>query len=587
MENANKLTNLDKILLKLVFQVDQGSQQQKEVKQQIHIYSATIAKKKQQIDELHVKSSQLDDEINRMQRMSLHIMENFKVWKPTCLLLTQHGEHFEKQLLEQHASTIRDKQIYQDYLKQYRKILQQHQSQYSEFSHAKEYLKKKVAFEEIRHRVLNCTEQMQQKTQFLADLLEPSSFGSLNEWALEIATIKIDTDNTLRQITTLRKKKASVDQYERRENATQFRDPESFKEISELQSDLLHFSNLPNIVTPNEQEQRIHQQNEYQIITNTAQNTEQAQSQRHGTVGLKSTVSLKLSKLVRQQSQTETESGKHKNLQANNVLVTQSNSIQKESERNLESSGKQQPKNFQMALATKKPGQTQYCPFVSKDQEDSAQWLENNSIMSVNSDDITVRTMDASQSKACIHTDSLHKSQAQVVLKSRNGDPEETTNDTPWIFPRTPEHIEPGEKEFEMNSNLPHENIQSKSPSFCFLNMSTPKSTEFNLFGRTAFDLTNTPEQMADNLSANQLEFSSLFFKKTPEKDYSPNRTSEGQSSQKDIGMESPSNEQPFTFSFQSDRPSNNFANSKDEFSFGFSFGQDQRSSQPGLFKFF
>ncbi|XP_072351051.1 protein SIX6OS1-like [Scyliorhinus torazame] len=142
-------------------------------------------------------------------------------WKPTCLLLTQHGEHFEKQLLEQHTSTIRDKQIYQDYLKQYRKILQQHQSQYSEFPHAKEYFKRKVAFEVIRRRVLNCTEQMQQKTQFLADLLEPSSFGSLNEWALEIATLKIDTDNTLRQITTLIKEKASVDQYERRENAAQ------------------------------------------------------------------------------------------------------------------------------------------------------------------------------------------------------------------------------------------------------------------------------------------------------------------------------------------------------------------------------
>ncbi|GCB61106.1 hypothetical protein scyTo_0006989 [Scyliorhinus torazame] len=92
---------------------------------------------------------------------------------------------------------------------------------------------------------------------------------------------------------------------------------------------------------------------------------------------------------------------------------------------------------------------------------------------------------------------------------------------------------------------------------------------------------------MADNLPANQFEFSSLFFKKTPEKDYSSNITSEDQSSQKDIGMESPSNEQPFAFSFQSDRNSNNFGNSKDEFSFGFSFGQDQRSSQPGLFKFF
>uniref|UniRef100_UPI00398E9CA3 protein SIX6OS1-like isoform X2 n=1 Tax=Pristiophorus japonicus TaxID=55135 RepID=UPI00398E9CA3 len=584
MENTNKLTHLDKILLKLVFQVDQGSQQQKEVKQQIHIYSANIIKKRQDIDELHGKSSQLDDEINRMQKISAHITENFKVWKPTCLLLAQHEEHFEKKLLEQHASTIGDKQMYQDYLQQYRKILLHHQSQYSEFPQAKEYLKKKVALEEIRCRVLNCTEQMKQKTQLLADLLETPPFGSLHEWALEIATLKIDTENILRQITAFTKEKASEDQYERQGNAAQFGDCESFEEISELQTDRLHFSNLPNIVTPKEQEQSIYQQHEYHITLNTV-STEQAQSQRHATVGQKSTLSLKPFKLAWQQSQTETESGKHKNLQANNVLVTQLNSIQKECERIPELSGLQQQKNFQMALATKNQGQTQYCPFVPKDQKDTVQWFENNPTMSVKSDDATVRKLVASQSKPCVVTDSLYKSQAQIGLKSMSGDPKETTDDTPQMFPRTPEQVEAGQKEFEMNSNLSLEETPSKSPGFCFLNTSTPKSTEFNLFGRTAFD---TPEQVTDNqMSDNQFEFSTLFFKKTPEKGYSTNITNNHQSSQKDIGIESPSTEQPFTFSFQSDLPPNNFGNSKDEFSFGFSFGQDQRSSQPGLFKLF
>uniref|UniRef100_UPI00398E4440 protein SIX6OS1-like isoform X4 n=1 Tax=Pristiophorus japonicus TaxID=55135 RepID=UPI00398E4440 len=477
MENTNKLTHLDKILLKLVFQVDQGSQQQKEVKQQIHIYSANIIKKRQDIDELHGKSSQLDDEINRMQKISAHITENFKVWKPTCLLLAQHEEHFEKKLLEQHASTIGD---------------------------------------------------------------------------------------------------------------------------------------------------NIYQQHEYHITLNTV-STEQAQSQRHATVGQKSTLSLKPFKLAWQQSQTETESGKHKNLQANNVLVTQLNSIQKECEetedniqapvmefcvtsvqnhekslskiaaaapqdtqasiRIPELSGLQQQKNFQMALATKNQGQTQYCPFVPKDQKDTVQWFENNPTMSVKSDDATVRKLVASQSKPCVVTDSLYKSQAQIGLKSMSGDPKETTDDTPQMFPRTPEQVEAGQKEFEMNSNLSLEETPSKSPGFCFLNTSTPKSTEFNLFGRTAFD---TPEQVTDNqMSDNQFEFSTLFFKKTPEKGYSTNITNNHQSSQKDIGIESPSTEQPFTFSFQSDLPPNNFGNSKDEFSFGFSFGQDQRSSQPGLFKLF
>lgn len=61
--------------------------------------------------------------------------------------------------------------MYQDYIKQYRDILQQHQSQYSEFPQAKEFLKKKVELEEIRCRVLDCTEQMKQKTELLAELL--------------------------------------------------------------------------------------------------------------------------------------------------------------------------------------------------------------------------------------------------------------------------------------------------------------------------------------------------------------------------------------------------------------------------------
>ncbi|XP_043553191.1 protein SIX6OS1-like isoform X2 [Chiloscyllium plagiosum] len=252
-----------------------------------------------------------------------------------------------------------------------------------------------------------------------------------------------------------------------------------------------------------------------------------------------------------------------------------------------ESSGIQQLKKFQMSLTTKNPGQPQYCPFVSNDQEDGVQWLENNHTISVNSDDVTVRKIDASPSNACVFTDSLYKSQALIGLKSMNSDLEKTINDTP-VFPRTPEQVELGQKEFGMNSNLSIGKTASKSPGFCFLNTSTPKSTEFNLFGKTAFDLSNTPEQMTDNqMSANQFEFSSLFFKKTPEKGNSANITSNLLSSQKDIGMDSPSNGQPFTFSFQSDMSSNNFGNSKDEFSFGFSFGQDQKSSQPGLFKFF
>ncbi|GCC24807.1 hypothetical protein chiPu_0003209 [Chiloscyllium punctatum] len=88
-------------------------------------------------------------------------------------------------------------------------------------------------------------------------------------------------------------------------------------------------------------------------------------------------------------------------------------------------------------------------------------------------------------------------------------------------------------------------------------------------------------------MGSRALRYVAVPFGQGPEKGHSSNITSNLLSSQKDVGMDSPSNGQPFTFSFQSDMSSNNFGNSKDEFSFGFSFGQDQKSSQPGLFKFF
>ncbi|XP_069772390.1 protein SIX6OS1-like isoform X2 [Narcine bancroftii] len=616
MDNSNKLINLDKLLLKLVFQVDQVSQQKKRVKEQIQIYSENILKKRQQIDDLHVKSSQLDNEIDRMQKISTHTIENVKAWKSTCLLLKQQEENLEKQLEEQCSSTVRERQMYQDYIKQCRDVLQQHQSLYSEFPQAKEFLKNKIELEEIRCRVLNCTEQLKQKTEFLADLLEPSSFGSLHEWGLEIARLKTETNNILGQIDTLRKEKQSDDQYEQSKNAAQFGVSEN-EVINKLQSDQLH-NNLPSIDTSKEQIQRIYEQHEHPTTLNTVISPEKLQSPKRATVNQKLTLSLKPFKLAWQQSQAETESGTYKNLQASNVLVKQLNSLQKDyevTEDNIQSSKMElcatpipnhekslakvsvgvpqdtqnsintselihQQKNFQMPLATKNQGQVQYCPFVLQDQEAPISWLENNLPISANADERTVRKMDASQSKAFVVTESIYNLQS--------GDREETTDDIPQMFLRTPEQVEREQKEFEIrNSYLPIEETPSKSSGFSFLNTSTPKSTGFNLFGRTPFDLSDAPEQVTENATVNQFEFSSLFFKKTPEKAYTSSVTSNLQSPPKDIGMASPSSEQPFTFSFQSDLSSNNYGNSKDDFSFGFSFGQDPKSNQPGLFKFF
>uniref|UniRef100_A0A4W3GSL1 Protein SIX6OS1 n=1 Tax=Callorhinchus milii TaxID=7868 RepID=A0A4W3GSL1_CALMI len=395
--------------------------------------------------------------------------------------------------------------MYQDYLNQYREILQQHQSQYSEFPQAKEYFKKKVEFEEIQSRVLDCTEQIQQKTQAINDLSEPSLFGSLHEWALEIAALKVDTQNVLIQV-AYTKDKAVEEHYENQESPAQLDNFESSEGIK-----VPDFSNLPN----KEQKQSIYQQKEYKIALNPTVNSEQTQPQNVVTYCQKSLTS-KPFELMLEQSESDTELGKNNKQQTNNVILPQVNSVQTEYQRNVELRGIQQQTCFQITPATKNQGQIQYRSLVPKNQTDTLQWLQSTATTSANSD---TDEMNSSQYKSHIPSDSLYKSPAQIDPKSVNDDQEETTNKTSQMFSRTPEYAGPSQKEFEMDCNPQHEKTSSESPRFSFLGVSTPKTSGFDMFGRLAFGFPDTPEQVNDRqMAGNQFEFSSLFFKKTVQK---------------------------------------------------------------------
>ncbi|XP_065258641.1 protein SIX6OS1 [Emys orbicularis] len=127
-------------------------------------------------------------------------------------------------------------------------------------------------------------------------------------------------------------------------------------------------------------------------------------------------------------------------------------------------------------------------------------------------------------------------------------------------FPKTPP--------FELNHNLGCEGPAPKSPAFSFLMPCAQKSPGFNLFDSSVFGAENSSDQTDESYSAGNVN------------PISPH---------KDIGslFGKSENEDAFTFSFPSESSSHEYGDGKDDFSFPFAFGQDQRTSHSSSLKGF
>ncbi|NXX36459.1 S6OS1 protein, partial [Nicator chloris] len=108
--------------------------------------------------------------------------------------------------------------------------------------------------------------------------------------------------------------------------------------------------------------------------------------------------------------------------------------------------------------------------------------------------------------------------------------------------------------------NLGCEEGTSKSPAFFSLINFSQKSPGFNLFHSSLFGAQNSSDETEENYSVGNLN------------SLSPH---------KDIGnfFGKPENEDAFAFPFSSESASHAFGDGKDDVSFSFAFGQDQRSS--------
>ncbi|XP_044873006.1 protein SIX6OS1 isoform X8 [Mauremys mutica] len=209
--NDTLLSNLDKLLLELVFQLEQTSYAKEHVKHQINLYTASIVERKNEICRLHENINSSNDAIVYLHKHNKSSKDNCNVWKPTYVVLSKHEEYLNNQLKNCQETTENDKKMYQDHMNQYKEILKQHKAKYSENSLAQEYYMKKKEIEELRNRVLKHSEQFKWKEATLLDILEPAPFRSLSDWALQIAYLRQKTQDVLKHAAVFTQKSSELE----------------------------------------------------------------------------------------------------------------------------------------------------------------------------------------------------------------------------------------------------------------------------------------------------------------------------------------------------------------------------------------
>nr|XP_033806690.1 protein SIX6OS1 isoform X6 [Geotrypetes seraphini] len=466
--NDKSLSNLDKLLVELVFQLEQDSHSKEHITEQIHLYTANVVEVKQQIHGLQENINKSDHDILCLRKHSKYSKDNHSVWKPTYIVFNNHEAYLECQLQNYREATERDKKIYEEHINQYKEILQQHQALYTESVLAKAYYMKKAELDDIQNRILKCSEQLKWKEAALIDLQgEQEKENDMNQ--LTASSIPL-SDNESVKNNTQKYKEFTVNT---RTNCGQ--DPS----VTSLQNQMQFRLHVPQRQTKGKNGSQF-----------TATETDNSDS-------------------------TKAASKTRDSAYASQVIfVFKLKAIHKES--------------------------------FTTPEEVTDRLEENSDIFSRIPECLQFpRTPEQSFFPTTSVTSTFMQSSESTVNKEE--------------FSKTPT--------FEQTNNVGCEGQTSKSPAFSFLMTSTPKSPHFNLFESSVFETTNSSDQQYDSYSDGNVnpasphkEMGCLFGKL--EKD-------------------------EFTFNFHPEPSSQAFGNGKDEFSFPFSFGQDQRLSQTSSFKGF
>uniref|UniRef100_A0A8D0VKB8 Protein SIX6OS1 n=1 Tax=Sus scrofa TaxID=9823 RepID=A0A8D0VKB8_PIG len=527
--NDSLFVSLDRLLLEFVFQYEQDISTKEDIIQRINKCFEDIKENKATICKIHEAINTTDEEIGHYCRHSKEIKDSCSNWKPTCDVFYKHEDYMQDQFTIYQETIEKDKKKYHGYLCEYKDVLKQYQIKYSETPLSHEYYEKKREHEEIKNRVLACTEQLKMNETIFMEFLVPAPFPSLTSWTLHMVNLRCKTQDILKHANKFSKNsselKREVDDVE--------------IEINYLNQHIARLYEMKNLSeTPEEKNKNVEKRKELKervfekdeqhvfILNKTPPNSQLF-------------LPYESQKLVRP------------------VKTHSSEPRVKDKE---ESSGKWSK------LAN-----------IDFRQKESDTQVMNDSAVNSHSkcSHITAFKNAECGEKGTVRQLRESKCTSQVLYTEHFGKPVEESaeifSQTPEIplFLRTaeavkiPESVEklPETSSFEINKNTTTEcQTQKESSGFSFFTSYTSGSPGLNLFDSSIFDSEIPSHQFNEHYSAGNLN---------------------PLSSQQEIGnlFGKPEGEDAFTFSFPSDSSTHIFGAGRDDFSFPFPFEQDQNSA--------
>nr|AAI37876.1 Six6os1 protein [Mus musculus] len=551
--NDNLFVSLDRLLLEFVFQYEQDISIKEDTIQRINKCLESIKENKANVSKLREAINKVDEDIAFHYKHSKEIKDSCSNWKPTCDVFHKHEDYIKDQLTAYQETNEKDKKMYHDYICQYEDVLKQYQLKYSETRFSCKYYEKKKEHEEIKNRVLACTEQLQLNETILMKFLVPAPFPSLTKWTLYVVNLRYRTQDILKRANNFTKRsfelEKEADDMEIEINSLNKQMARLFE--SKTFSEALDEKNK-NTEKRKEFEERIFEKDE-QVSNRSSQNSQLL-------------LPCESQKFVRNMNSSEARvTDKKEESSANQSKFVRSDVRQKENNPQIfnDSGMDSNSKSSHIPAVKSSQGFMQF----RLNQPNYNQRIEKEHIDAECGDKETVRQVRESKcSTQALYIEHFGKSIENNSVEEERDENFPQTPETP-SFLRTPEALKtpesmekmqfPKSPFFEITKNATSEGHKQKdSPGFSFLMSYTSRSPGLNLFDSSVSDSEISSDQFNEHYSAVNLNPSS---------------------SQQGIGnlFGKSEGEDAFTFSFSSDS-SHTFGAGKDDFSFPFSFEQDQ-----------
>nr|XP_012291055.1 protein SIX6OS1 [Aotus nancymaae] len=564
--NDSLFVSLDRLLLEFVFQYEQDISTKEEMIQRINKCYEDIKENKSTISRIRETINTTDEEIDYYYKHSEEIKGNSSDWKPTCDVFLKHEDYMQDQFTVYQETIEKDKEMYHDYICQYKEVLKQYQLKYLETPFSHEYYEKKREHEEIQSRVLACTEQLKMNETIFMKFLVPAPFPSLTKWTLNIVNLRYKTQDILKHASNFTKSsselKKEVDEMEIEINYLN-QQIERYYETKAL-SETLEEKNK-NTENRKELKEKIFEKDEHILVLNKTQSSQLFIP--HESQNFLRPIKMHSSepRVADKKEESSVQQSKLANIdfsqKENDTQIFNDSAVDNHSKCSHVTTIKSSQNFMQVRLLT------------PQKQSNSSQWFEKGDKDAEYGDKGTIRQVRESKcTSQAIYTEHFGKpteNDSDEVEERAENFPR--TSEIP-IFLGTPEAVKTPETlekmqfsktpPFEINRNrnaVPEVQTQKESPGLSFLMSYTSRSPRFNLFDSSVFDTEISSDQFNEHYSARNLN---------------------PLSSQQEIGnlFEKPEGGDGFTFSFPSDTSSHTFGAGKDDFSFPFSFGQSQNS---------